>query len=191
MFKIIFIIALIAYVRSDCNSIVPNIFSDCVESSDVLNYCCYAYSPIGKKCISKSRSAWKTTNSIILLADNTQYILDCGVASTFQFNSTDTYNTLGIPNNVVSLNSANQGLPDVGLNCGSNQGQNSTLNDCIAGSHPFNDCCLYEFNGSSMCFLLGKTYNGTLSYGNIKVTCSSEWIRVYGFILLSLLLIFI
>jgi hypothetical protein len=191
MLKIIFILGLIAFVTPACENIIPSIFSDCVENSDPLNYCCYAYSPIGKKCMSRSRAEWKSTNTINLYADNTIYTLDCGVASTFNFNATDVNYALGIPANITSLNSVNQGLPEVGMSCGPKKGSSLTFDDCHSGSYPFNNCCLYEFNGNKMCFLLGKTYNGNLTYGNIKVACSSEWNRVYLIMLLSIFLLFI
>jgi hypothetical protein len=190
MFKIIFILSLISFIKPACEDIKPNIFSDCVVDSDPLNYCCYAYSSVGKKCVRKSRAQWKSTDRITHLADNTQYILDCGVASTFTFNSTDVNYAIGIPKDLTNLNNANQGLPDVGMSCGP-QRNNVTLDDCKTGSYPFNGCCLYEFGDKRSCFLLGKTYDGNLTYGKITVTCSSDWNRMYLVLLLLVLLIFI
>jgi hypothetical protein len=189
MFKIIFILSLISFIKP-CEDIKPNVFSDCVNRSNSLNYCCYAYSSIGKKCVTRSRAEWKSTDRITLLSDNTEYTLDCGVASTFTFNSTDANNALGIPSNITNLNSVNQGLPDVGMSCGP-QRNNVTLDDCKTGSFPFNGCCLYEFGDKRSCFLLGRTFDGNVTYGQITVTCSSEWNRMYLVVLISVLLIFI
>jgi hypothetical protein len=192
MLKIIFLLGLVAFVSPACESITPSVFTDCVVKSDSLNYCCYAYSPIGKKCISRSRAEWKSTDRITLSEYNTEYILDCGIASTYKFNATDVNYAMGIPANMTSLTASNQGLPEVGKSCGSNKkGNDLTLKDCHAGSYPFNDCCLYEFDNNRMCFSLGKTYNGNLTYGKVKVTCSSEWNKVHLIMFLSILLIFI
>lgn len=169
--------SILAATNLDCTSTTPLQIEDCIINTSATHNCCYKVSNFGltKSCVTIEKTS---TFNPILTEDGEKSFIDCGPVGASNSNtSNQPGQTTDVNENSLKLPYKVCGVVDPKI-----------ASDCNSYSVYGNSCCLYESQGNTGCYWLGKTYFGEANYDNMIVTCTSDILKTYGLLIISFMI---
>jgi len=163
----------------ECLNTSPTQKDDCFSKTTSTQYCCYKVRITNqeKSCILKDKTL-SDLNAITINNGGYEYV-DCGAIG--GINS----NTSNQPGQSEDKNENSLNLPY--RVCGNFNPKEPM--DCNSHSVFGNSCCFYQKDGKTGCYSLGRTYFGEATYDNMKVTCASCKLQIYGYLIISFIML--